>query len=99
MANAAYTRNQRCYPVIEAAWGTAVAPAGTDCCLITSLATQAGQAETTRSDKTGSLGDIVRIPRLCCATWTAPMSTDESRSSGTPPYSHAFLQAGFSTEV
>jgi hypothetical protein len=99
MANAAYTRNQRCYPVIEAAWGTAVAPAGTDCCLITSLATQAAQAEIPRPDKTGSLGEIVGIPGRRSATWTAAMSTAGSGVAGTPPDSHAFLQAGFGKAV
>jgi hypothetical protein len=99
MANPAYTRNQRCYPVMETVFGTAVNPVGSDCCLITSLATQAVQAEIPRPDKTGSLGEIVGIPGRRNATWSASLSTAGSGAAGVAPDSHVFLEAAFGKAV
>lgn len=95
MANAAFTRNQRCYPVLESTFGTAVNPVGADCCLITSFSTQAAQGEIQRPDKTGSLGETVGIPGRRNASWSASLSAAGSGAAGTVPDSDVLLQLAF----
>src|SRR5690349_10142686 len=95
MANAVYTRNQLCFPVLESTFGTAVNPAGADAVLITSLSTQGSQAEIPRPDKTGSLGEIIGIPGRKSASWSAGLSMAGSGSAGVVPDSDVLLQLAF----
>jgi hypothetical protein len=99
MSNAAYTRNQMCFPVLESTFGTAVVPIGADACLITSLTTQAAQAEIARPDKTGSLGEIIGAPGRKTATWNAAMSMAGNGALGIAPDCNTLLQLIFGKAV
>lgn len=99
MANPAYTRNQACYPVLESAFGTAVAPVGADAVLITSLTTQAAQNEISRPDKTGSLGEIQGISGRKTASWSASMSAAGNGAAGVAPDMDVLLQLIFGKAV
>lgn len=85
MANAAFTRNQKCFPVLETTFGTAVTPIGTNACLITSLTTQAQQPIIDRPDKTGNLSQILGIPGRKTASWSASMSMAANGAAGVKP--------------
>ena len=95
MANPSYTRNQTCFPVLESVFGTAVTPVGADACLITSFTTQAAQQEIPRTDKTGSLGEILGIPGRRTASWSASMSAAGNGAAGVVPDMDVFLQLIF----
>lgn len=99
MSNAAYTRNQMCFPVLESVFGTAVVPVGADACLITSLTTQASQAEIPRPDKTGSLGEVIGMPGRKTASWSAAMSMAGNGAAGTEPDCDTLLQLIFGKAV
>ncbi len=96
-----FDRQQRCYPQIQSAFDAIPNTGGTatvgnsDCCLITSLTTEAAQAEIARPDKTGDLDDVVgqggrRIGRV-----STSMSMAGNGTAGTPPDCKNFLQGIF----
>lgn len=99
MPNPAFTRNQKCFPVLESSFGTAVTPVGTNACLITSLTTQASQPIIPRPDKTGSLGEILGIPGRKSANWSAAMSMAGNGAAGVKPDCDVLLQLIFGKAV
>jgi hypothetical protein len=90
-----FDRNQRCYPLIQSAFDTVIAPTNSDCCLITDLKTEAKVAEIARPDKTGSLDQIMAQAGRRIASFTASMSAAGNGTAGTPPDCKNFLQGMF----
>jgi hypothetical protein len=99
MANPVFTRNQKCFPVLETTFGTAVTPVGTNACLITQFATPAQQPIIPRPDKTGSLGEILGIPGRKSASWNASMSMAGNGAAGVKPDCDVLLQLIFGKAV
>jgi hypothetical protein len=96
-----FARNQRCYPQIQSAFDAIPNTGGTatvgnsDCCLITSLTTEASVAEIARPDLTGSLDQIVAQAGRRIASFTASMSAAGNGAAGTAPDCKNFLQGAF----
>jgi hypothetical protein len=95
MANDVFDRYQRCYPLIQSAFDTVIAPVNADCCLISSLTTEAKQAEITRPDKTGSLDRIMAQAGRRIGSFTASLSMAGNGTAGTAPDCKNFLQGIF----
>jgi hypothetical protein len=93
-----FARSQRCYPQIQSAFdsipntgGTATV-ANSDCCLVTTLTTEASQAEIVRPDKTGSLDEIVAQAGRRIGKFSAGMSAAGNGGAGVAPDCKNFLQ-------
>jgi len=97
VANQPYTRLQRVFPAIEAAFGIAPAgaPSNTDCCLITTFSDDAVNPEIVRPDKTGAFGEILGIMGRRSATWAATLSAAGNGVKGIKPDCDVFLQLLF----
>ncbi|HYX47869.1 MAG TPA: hypothetical protein VE820_13755, partial [Sphingomicrobium sp.] len=90
-----FERNQRCYVAIQSAFGTAAAVTGSNCCLITTLNTDATQAEIQRPDKTGTLDEIIAQGGRRIASVDLTFSAAGNGSAGVAPDGSAFLQSAF----
>ncbi len=96
-----FARYQKCYPQIQSAFDSIPNSSGTatvgnsDCCLITSLTTEANQAEIKRPDKTGSLDSLPAQAGRRIASVSASMSAAGNGAAGTAPDCKNFLQGVF----
>ncbi len=96
-----FVRNQQCFPQLQSAFDAIPNTTGTatvsnsDCCLITSLTTEAKVNEIERPDLTGSLDRIVAQGGRRIASWAASMSAAPNGAAGTAPDCKNFLQGIF----
>jgi len=86
---------QRCYPVLQTTFDTIVTPTNADCCLISSLTTDASQTDIARPDKTGTLDILQPQGGRRVGAWSASMSAAGNGTAGVAPDCKSFLQAGF----
>src|SRR5215475_3027743 len=100
-----FARNELCFPQIQSAFDVIPNTAGaatvgnSDCCLISSLTTEAQQAEIARPDKTGSLDKVPGQGGRRLGKFTASLSMAGNGSPGVRPDCKNFLQGVFGADA